>query len=304
MRKDKKHTFRRVKQVLFSILIGLIIVDIFVLVTQGRDVPVLNPHGLIADQQRDLIVLTTGLGLLVIIPVFIMLFGIAWRYRATNTKARYEPDFASHRGFEALWWGIPCAIILILGVITVVSTHALDPYKPIDSQVAPVKIQVVSLNWKWLFIYPDQQVATLNYLNIPKDTPIAFTITSDATMNSFWIPALAGQVYAMSGMTTQLHLIADGAGTYNGSSANISGDGFADMTFKVNSMSEADFTAWAKNAATSGTQLTSAAYDKLAQPSRGLPETTFMLVDTNLYNEIIMKYMAPNSQATTSQVSH
>ncbi|MDB5160226.1 MAG: hypothetical protein JWO99_489 [Candidatus Saccharibacteria bacterium] len=306
MRNDKKHTFRRVKQVLFSILVGLIVIDILVLVTQGRDIPVLNPHGLIADQQRNLILLTTGLGLLVIVPVFIMLFSIAWRYRASNTKAKYQPDFESHRGFEALWWGIPCAIIVILGVITVVSTHALDPYKPIDSQVAPVNVQVVSLNWKWLFIYPDQHIATLNYLNIPKDTPINFTITSDATMNSFWIPALAGQVYAMSGMSTQLHLIADGTGNYNGSSANISGDGFADMTFKVNSMNETEFTAWAKTAASTGDSLTSAKYDTLSKPSRGDPHTTYKLVDTNLYNEIIMKYMAPNAQgsAVSTGTSH
>jgi cytochrome o ubiquinol oxidase subunit 2 len=302
MRNDKKHTFHRVKQVLFSILVGLIVIDIFVLVTQGRNIPVLNPHGLIAEQQRNLILLTTGLGLLIIVPVFIMLFSIAWRYRASNTKAKYQPDFESHRGFEALWWGIPCAIIIILGAITVVSTHALDPYKPIDSQVTPVNVQVVSLNWKWLFIYPDQHIATLNYLNIPKDTPISLTITSDATMNSFWVPALAGQVYAMSGMSTQLHLIADGTGNYVGSSANISGEGFADMTFKVNSMNETDFASWAKKTASTGDSLTSAQYDILSKPSRGDPETAYKLVDTNLYNEIIMKYMAPNAQGSATSI--
>lgn len=300
MRHNKKHTFRRVKQVLFSLLVGLIIIDLLVIVTQGRDMPVLNTHGLIADQQRNLILLTTGLGALIVIPVFIMLFSIAWRYRASNTKAVYQPDFESHRGFEALWWGVPCIVIIILGVITVVSTHALDPYKPIDSQVKPVNVQVVSLNWKWLFIYSDQHIATLNYLNIPKDTPINLTITSDATMNSFWVPALAGQVYAMSGMSTQLHLIANDAGTYHGSSANISGNGFADMTFMVNAMNETDFTAWAKKSVTTGMALTAASYDTLSKPSHEDAQKTYELVDLNLYNEIIMKYMAPNARTSVT----
>ena len=301
MRNDKKHSFRRLKQVLFSILVGLIVVDVLLLVTQGRDMPVLNTHGLIADQQRNLIILTTALGLLIVVPVFIMLFSIAWRYRASNTKAKYQPDFETHRGFEALWWGIPCVIIIILGVITVVSTHALDPYKPIDSQVKPVNVQVVSLNWKWLFIYPDQQIATVNYLNIPKDTPINLTLTSDATMNSFWVPALAGQVYAMSGMSTQLHLIANGTGSYHGSSANISGDGFADMTFKVNSMNETDFVAWAKKSATTSDTLTSAKYDTISKPSHDTAQATYKLTGTNLYNEIINKYMAPTNDGSTAR---
>ena len=223
MRKDKKRDFRRVKQVLISSGIAVLILAILVFVSYGRDMPVLNTKGLIADQERDLILLTFGLGLLVVIPVFIMLFGIAWKYRASNTKAKYEPEFASHKGIEAIWWGIPCAIILLLGIITAISTHALDPYKPITSSVKAVEVQVISLNWKWLFIYPDQGIATVNYLNIPKDTPINFTITSDAPMNSFWIPALAGQVYSMTGMSTKLHVMANDVGTFNGASANISG---------------------------------------------------------------------------------
>lgn len=296
MRKEKKRNLRRVKQVFISSLIAIAILGVLVFVTYGRDIPVLDTKGLIADQERDLILLTFGLGLLVVIPVFIMLFSIAWRYRASNTKANYQPEFSSHVGIEALWWGIPCVIILLLGIITGVSTHALDPYKPISSSVQPVKIEVVSLNWKWLFIYPDQGIATLNYVNIPKDTPIDFMITSDAPMNSFWIPALAGQVYAMSGMSTQLHLMADSTGTFTGSSANISGDGFADMHFKVNAMNESDFKAWATTTSnsTTTTLLTSDSYKKLAAPSHENAEKTYMLMDTNLYNEIIMKYMAPD----------
>ena len=291
MRNQKKRQLRWVKQLLFATLIAIIILDVLFLVTQGRDMPVLDTHGLIADQERNLILLTTGLGLLVVIPVFIMLFSIAWRYRASNTKAKYEPDFESHRGLEALWWGIPIVIIIILAVITAVSTHALDPYKPIDSQKKPVTIQVVAMEWKWLFIYPDENIATLNYVNIPEKTPVNFTITSDAPMNSLWIPALAGQVYAMSGMSTKLHIMADSVGTYRGSSANISGDGFADMYFNVNSLSASDYASWVRTSVSSKNELTSESYKKLSSPSHKNPETTYQLLNTELYNEIIMKYM-------------
>jgi cytochrome o ubiquinol oxidase subunit 2 len=294
MRKEKKRDFRQVKQVLISSVLTLIVLAVLVYVTQGRDMPVLDPKGLVADKERNLMLVTFGLGLLVIIPVFIMLFVIGWKYRANNTKAKYDPEFVTHKGFEALWWGIPCVIILTLGIITVVSSHALDPYKHLDSSVPPVKVQVVALDWKWLFIYPDQGIATLNYMNIPEKTPIDLTITSDAPMNSFWVPALAGQIYAMSGMSTQLHLMADSTGTYNGSSANISGEGFADMTFKVNSLTNTDFKDWVSKTAnsTTPTLLTADSYKKLAEPSRGDKTTSYLLMDSNLYNEIIVKYMS------------
>jgi cytochrome o ubiquinol oxidase subunit 2 len=300
MRKDKKIIFKRVAQVGFSSLIAVAIVGTLAFVMQGRDIPVLDTHGTIANQQRDLIYLTFGLGMLVVVPVLIMLFTIAWRYRAGNTKAKYQPEFDGHRGLEALWWGIPCLIILLLAVITTVSTHALDPYKALDSKVEPVKIQVVAMDWKWLFIYPDKGIATLNYANIPENTPIDLTITSDAPMNSFWVPALAGQVYAMSGMSTQLHLMADTVGSYNGSSANISGEGFADMHFKVNSMSTSDFSAWAIKSANSTNALSNDTYKKLAQPSKNDGEITYMLMNNDLYNEIIMKYMPPANSADST----
>lgn len=298
MRDDKKRTLRMIRQAIVAVLVTGIIVTVFIFVTHGRDIPVLDPQGPIAMQERNLILFTVALGLFVVIPVFIMLFSIAWRYRATNTKAKYQPDFANHKGLEALWWGIPCLIILILAITAVIYTHKLDPYKSLESNVKPVKVQVVALDWKWLFIYPDRGVATLNYLNIPKDTPINFTITSDAPMNSFWVPALSGQIYAMSGMSTQLHLIADSVGSYYGSSANISGEGFADMHFKVNSMEPSDFSSWIKKAAKSNKVLDSNTYVTLFKQSRGDPETTYALMDTNLYNKVIMKYMSPGGQNT------
>lgn len=306
MFKDKKTTLRRVKQVGVSSFVTIAILAMLTFVTYGRDIPILNPKGLIANQERDLIYLTFALGMIIVIPVFIMLFSIAWRYRIGNKKAKYDPEFEGHKGIEALWWGIPIAIILILAVITAVSTHALDPYKPISSTVQPVEVQVVSLNWRWLFIYPDHGIATMNYLNIPKDTPINLTITSDAPMNSFWVPALAGQVYSMTGMSTKLHLMADDIGTFQGVSANISGEGYADMRFKVNALNESDFNKWAKDAFNSNSipLLTSDSYKELAMPTRDSSEVTFMLMENNLYNEIIMKYMSHDESATVSEGHH
>lgn len=299
---NKKRIFRRVFQVLFSCFIAFAIIGALVFVTQGRDMPLLNTEGTIANQERDLILLTFGLGLVVVIPVLILLFSVAWRYRANNTKAKYDPELDGNLKLEALWWGIPFLIIVVLAGITHISTHALDPYKKLESSVEPVEIQVVALEWKWLFIYPNNNVATLNYVNIPEDTPINFTITSDAPMNSFWVPALAGQVYAMSGMSTKLHIMADNPGAYNGSSANISGDGFADMTFKVKSMTNSDYTNWLFTAANSDKKLDSETYKAVAEPSKNDGEITYMLINNDLYNEIVMKYMhaAPSSSSTHS----
>ncbi len=301
---NKKRIFRRVIQVLFSCFVAAAIIGVLMFVTQGREMPVLNTQGTIANQERDLILLTFGLGLAVVIPVLILLFSIAWRYRAGNTKAKYQPEMDGNRVLEALWWGIPFLIIIVLAVITHVSTHALDPYKKLNSNVEAIEVQVVALEWKWLFIYPNNNVATLNYVNIPEDTPINFTITSDAPMNSFWVPALAGQVYAMSGMSTKLHVMADRPGSYNGSSANISGEGFADMTFKVNSMTKNDYSNWIIKSANSPEKLTSEKYEKIAEPSKGDGESTYLLMNKDLYNEIIMKYMHSESDSNTPHDGH
>ena len=298
MRKDKKIVFKRVAQVLISSLITIAIVALLVLVMQGRDIPVLQTHGTIANQQRDLIYIVFGLGMLVVIPVLTLLFVVAWKFRAGNTKAKYDPEFDGHRGLEALWWGIPCIFIVVLAIITYISTHALDPYKKLESSVEPINVQVVSLEWKWLFIYPDKGVATLNYLNIPENTPINLTLTSDAPMNSFWVPALAGQVYTMNGMSTKLHLMADKVGNYRGSSANISGEGFANMTFAVNAMSNSAFSKWIIESTNSTAMLDSVSYAQLAQRSKDDGEITYMLMDNDLYNKIVMKYMSHDTPGT------
>jgi len=290
-----KQTTRTIAKIVTAVVVAAAMVGTLVYVSYGRAMPVLDTHGLIADKERDLIYLTVALGVLIVVPVFIMLFIIAWKYRASNTKAVYQPDFAGSKKLEAVWWGIPMVFIIALAIITGISTHELDPFKPITSSVKPVNIQVVALQWRWLFIYPDQNVATLNYVNIPEKTPVNFILTSDAPMNSFWIPALAGQVYAMSGMSTQLHVMADGVGNYTGTSANISGAGFADMTFKVHSMKAGDFDNWAMNSTSSLSILDADSYMNLAKQSTNKDDKTFMLIDPTLYNDVVMKTMGTPS---------
>lgn len=304
MRDDKKRALWRALQVFISSFITVAIIGIFIYVTEGRDLPVLNPSGIIADQQLTLILITTGLGVFVVIPVFILLFSIAWRYREGNKKAKYQPEMEGNKWFEALWWGIPVIIIVILAVITHISTHALDPYKPLESNVKPVNVQVVSLNWRWLFIYPDYNVATLNFMNIPKDTPINLKITADSPMNSFWVPALAGQVYSMTGMTTKLHIMANKTGVFNGTTANISGEGYAHMNFKVHSINENEFEDWAKKASTSKDTLTFESYKKIAEPNEDKQDKTFQLIDKDLFEQIKMMYMSPKETHNSTGETH
>lgn len=289
------------RQIGLIVLFVVAFVALLVYVSHGANMPVLNPKGMIAEKERNLILFTCALGLAVVIPVFVMLFAFAWHYREDNTKAAYTPEWGHSRLFESIWWGIPCAIILILSIVTWVATHELDPYKALASTTPPLRVQVVSLQWKWLFIYPDQKVATVNMLPLPEKTPISFQITSDAPMNSFWIPSLGGQVYAMSGMSTQLHLIADQTGTYNGSSANISGQGFAGMKFTANVMSRQNFNTWVASAQSSSSSLGATEYEALARPSKDVPQATYKLTKPSLYDTIVEKYMAPPTSGAKSQ---
>jgi len=268
---------------------------LFAFLMRGRTIAILQPAGTIADQQRDLIVFATGLSLLVIVPVFALLGFILWRFRDGNVKAKYRPNWDGSTKLETIWWGIPMVIILVLAGVAWKTSHSLDPYRPLESSVKPLRVQVVALQWKWLFIYPEQHIASVNYLQIPEDTPVNFEITSDAPMNSFWIPQLGGQVYAMSGMTTQLHLMADTVGTYAGASANISGSGFAGMKFNVDSVTGSDFTRWVNDVSQSDKALTAAAYQELVAPSTDTPVTLFGAVDRGLYDSVIAKYMSHES---------
>jgi len=261
----------------------------------GRTVAVLDPKGPIAAQERDLIVTATLIMLIVVIPVFVMTFAFAWKYREGNTKARYTPNWDHHPILEFSWWLIPTIIIVILARITWVSSHTLDPYRPIASVNPTMTIQVVALDWKWLFIYPQQNIATVNYVQFPVNTPVDFQITSDAPMNSFWIPQLGGQIYAMPGMATELNLLASSLGSFHGSSANISGVGFSGMTFTAHASTQTDFNHWVGQVQQSHPSLTMSHYSQLARPSSYNPPAYYASAQPNLFNAIVMKYMVPSS---------
>lgn len=292
---------KKYRILLLSLLALVVIVAIGVLLSQ-RNVAVLNPKGIIADKERNLMIIALALSAFVVIPVFTMLFTIAFKYRVGNTKPkRYEPEWDHSRLFESIWWGIPCLIILILGVVTWQATHDLDPYKALASNVKPIKVQVISLDWKWLFIYPEQRIASVNFLQFPVNTPIDFELTSDAPMNSFWVPSLGGQIYTMSGMSTQLHLMANATGDYHGSSANISGAGFAGMTFTARASSQTSYDAWIQSAKKSPKSLGINEYNTLASPSKNNPVTLYALKQNDLYDTIVMKYMIPSMPGMETQ---
>lgn len=252
-------------------------VGFLIILAQGGHFPLLLPSGSIGIAERDLMFHAIFLMLIVVIPVFILIIFIAWHYRASNTKAAYTPNWENSKMEELIWWSVPFEIVLVLAALTWSSTHELDPSKALLHPEQPVVVQVVALPWKWLFIYPEQGVASVNELAIPADRSIEFQITADAPMNSFWIPALGGQMYAMTGMTTVLHLIAPNPGEYEGLSANYSGEGFAQMRFKARAMSAADFDAWVTNAK-QAPMLTMEEYQSLRQPSDAGPVRYYGMV--------------------------
>jgi cytochrome o ubiquinol oxidase subunit 2 len=261
------------------------------------NIAVLNTRGIIAHQEKRLMITTVLLGMIVIVPVYFMAFLFAWRYRESNTKATYNPNLTGNVLAETVWWGIPTTIILILSIITWQTSHSLDPRRRLVSSQQPLTIQVIALDWKWLFLYPSQGVASINYVELPVGRPVTFQITSDAPMNSFWIPQLGSQIYAMPGMSSQLNLEADRAGDYNGSSANISGRGFAGMRFIAHAAGEHDFTNWFRIARTSNVSLDRMGYDQFAKPSEDAPVTTARYnPTTNIYQSVLLKYLAPGGQ--------
>lgn len=287
------------KPVLFILLFSGLVLLTFLLmqpleIRYGKDIiAVLFPAGDIAFKERNLLLIIQGLMLLVVIPVYFLTYLFSWKYRAHNTKAKYTPDWDDSVIAEYVWWGIPCVLILIIGALTWVKTYELDPFKSLPGK-KPLTVQVVALQWKWLFIYPEEKIASVNFFQIPKDTPINFEITADAPMNSFWIPDLGGQIYAMPKMKSQLHLIANEEGDFRGSSANISGVGFADMHFIAKASSNEDFQNWINKAKQSQTILGFKEYNQLALPSKKNPVTTYLLKEEDLFNQIIMKYMSPH----------
>ncbi|WP_432721815.1 ubiquinol oxidase subunit II [Jeongeupia wiesaeckerbachi] len=255
---------------------------------------VFDPKGQVAVDERNLIILATALMLLVVIPVIVLTLVFAWKYRAGNAKATtYLPKWAHSTKIELIVWLVPCAIVAALAYVVWTSTHRLDPYRPLDSKVAPVRIEAVSMDWKWLFIYPDLGIATVNQIAFPVGTPINFSITSDSVLNSLLIPQLGGQIYAMPGMRTKLHLIADHAGEYQGLSAAYSGGGFSNMQFKALAMATpAEFQQWvAKVRQSKEAPLDEARYRALAKPSENSPVTYFPSVPTDVFHYALHQYM-------------
>lgn len=259
----------------------------------SRDIAMLFPKGIIAFKERNLLLIIQALMLLVVIPVYFLTFIFSWKYHAHNEKAKYSPDLEDSPLAELVWWGVPCVLVILIGTLTWVRTYELDPYKPIDSPIPPLKIQVVALQWKWLFIYPEEKIATVNFFQFPEKKPIHFEITADAPMNSFWIPKLGGQIYAMPNMKTELNLMADEPGDFRGASANLSGAGFAGMSFLARASSEDHYQEWIEEVR-SGQSLDFEQYQKLAEPSQNNPVTTYVLTDENLFEKILMKYMSPH----------
>ena len=268
----------------------------FVLLLSGCDMVLFNPKGAVAAEQIKLIYIAMILMLLIVVPVIIMTIAIAWKYRASNKKATYMPNWAHNTALEVVWWTVPCIIIVILAVITWRTSHSLDPYKPLDSKVKPVTIQAISLDWKWLFIYPDQGIATINYIVVPEKTPLNFQITSQGPMNALWIPALGGQIYAMAGMRTKLHLIADEPGLYDGLSANFSGDGFTGMKFKVKATSQQEFNQWVSEVKAAPNTFNMDDYKQMTLPTEDEPVQYFSHVQADLFNDVMMSFMMPASQ--------
>jgi cytochrome o ubiquinol oxidase subunit 2 len=262
------------------------------LLLSGCNWEVLDPQGAIGMSEKTLLITSLLLMLLIVVPVIVLTLAVAFHFRASNTKAMYRPDFNHSLPIEIIIWVIPCLIILVLGVITWDSTHSLDPYRRIASGGRkPINVEVVALDWKWLFIYPDLHVASVNEMAMPVGTPVSFNITSDTVMNSFFIPQLGSQIYAMAGMQTRLHLMADHPGTYRGISANFSGDGFSDMNFNAIATDQAGFNAWVQKAHQSGATLDSGAMAKLEQASQDVPVSYFGSVTGDPYEDLVSSFM-------------
>lgn len=270
----------------------------------GCNTVVMNPAGDVAVQQSNLIVWSVVLMLLIIVPVMALTVLFAWRYRAQNEDAAYEPDWDHSTGLELVIWAAPLLIIIALGALTWVGTHTLDPYrplartapgKPVAKGARPLEIQVVALDWKWLFIYPEQGVATVNELVVPVDRPVHFRMTASSVMNALWVPSMAGMVYSMPGMETSLYGVLNRTGKFEGRSANYSGAGFSGMTFWTHSVTPARFDEWAAGVKRRPWRLDTATYLKLAKPSEKVRPIGFGAIDPALFGRVIAMCVEPGT---------
>ena len=279
----------------------------------GCQKAVLNPAGDVALQQRNLIYASTALMLLIIVPVMILTVLFAWRYRQVNEAATYDPHFDHSTGLELVIWSAPLLIIIALGALTWSSTHLLDPFRPlgrikaghaIDPKQKPMLVQVVAMDWKWLFIYPELGIATVNELALPVDRQVRFDITSTNMMNTFYAPTLAGMVYAMPGMRSTLHAVLNKPGSYEGISANYSGAGFSDMKFRLVGLDQGGFDRWVAQIRTSGRTLPIAAYLRLERPSEKVPAMRYAAVEPDLFRRIYERCVRPGTPCMSEMMAH
>ncbi|WP_275286219.1 ubiquinol oxidase subunit II [Halomonas elongata] len=277
-------------------MLGVLLLLSLPLLLAGCSSALLDPKGQVGEEQRTLILTSLALMQIVVIPVIVMTLLFAWRYRRSNRDATYTPDWSHSNKIEAVVWFIPMVIIVFLAILTWYTSHSLDPHKsiePTENQQEPMEIQAVSLDWKWLFIYPEQGIATVNELAFPEDTPVRFRVTSGSVMNAFFIPRLGSQIYAMAGMDNDVHLIADDPGVYPGRSTNYSGAGFSEMTFDAHVGSRQEFDAWVEQVRESSKSLTfPEEYYALAAPSEDNEIQYFSEVSPSLYESIIKSFLA------------
>jgi cytochrome o ubiquinol oxidase subunit 2 len=278
----------------------------------GCNTVVMNPSGDIAAQQAHLITVSTVLMLLIIVPVFILIIWFARKYRASNTEAKYEPDWDHSTKLELVIWGAPLLIIIALGLITWIYTHKLDPYRPLDrldanhpilSSAKPLEVDVVAMDWKWMFVYPEQGIATVNELVLPVNVPVRFKITATSVMNAFYVPELAGMIYAMPGMETELNAVQNKPVTSFGLSANYSGAGFSDMRFGYRGVAQADFNTWVQSVKAGGGELNRVNYLALEKPSIKEPVHHYAAVEEDLYNRVLNRCVADGQVCLNKMMS-
>jgi cytochrome o ubiquinol oxidase subunit 2 len=259
---------------------------VFLLVS-CRNAGVLDPQGPISFAERLILLNATAIMLVVVLPVIVLTLAFAWWYRASNARATYRPDWSYSGPIELVTWSIPAMTVILLAAVGWIGSHALDPARKLQSDARPLRIEVVSLDWKWLFIYPDQQIAAVNQIVIPTGTPVEFILTSASVMNSFFVPQLGTQIYTMPGMTTRVNLLADRPGDYPGLSANFSGNGFSDMRFLVHAVSASEFEIWLAHTRGEGSTLDADAYSRLVPASSGTEVRTYGSVESDLFERIV-----------------
>ncbi len=255
---------------------------------------ILDPQGPIGAAEKTILIDSVGIMLAIVLPTIAAIFAFAFWFRASNTKAFYWPDWEYSGRIELVVWSVPALTVILLGGVAWLGAHHLDPAKPIEGSSEPLTIQAVSLDWKWLFIYPDQKVATINTLTVPAGVPLHFELTSSSVMNVFFIPQFGSMIYTMNGMATRLNLRADTPGTFQGLSAHFSGDGFSDMHFDVHVVPSEQFSKWAQDASGAEKALDQRSYEEIARPSMKSEQAIYRLGDPNLFNSIVMQKLPPS----------